>query len=102
MENEAQIIEQTEDRMVIKDSEGTVKDCIKLFTFDSEETKLSYICFTDKEVDENSNIIVYAGTYDPTGEDPTIKPLKTEKEWKVIQETLQEIVSNVQGDKNEG
>ena len=97
----AEILEQTDEKMVIKDDEGNKHECNKLFTFDSEETKLSYICYTDKTLDENGNVIVYAGTYDPTGEDPVIKPIKTEKEWKVIQETLQEIIKNV-GDKNEG
>jgi len=98
----AEIVEQNDEIIVIKDEEGNKHECNKLFTFDSEETKLSYICYADKNLDENGNVIVYAGTYDPTGEDPVIKPIKTEKEWKVIQETLSEIIGNVKGDENEG
>ena len=99
---EAEIVEQNDEIMVIKDDQGNKHECNKLFTFDSEETKLSYICYTDKTKDENGNTIVYAGTYDPTGEDPVIKAIKTEKEWKVIQETLQEIIGNISGDEHEG
>lgn len=97
-----EIIDESENILIIKDSDGKKHECDKLFTFDSDETNLSYICYTDRTRDENGNVIVYAGTYDPTGEDATIKPIKTDKEWKVIQETLQEIVSNVKGDENEG
>lgn len=99
---DVEIVKETDEKMIIKDSEGNMHECEKLFTFDSEETKLSYICYADKNLDENGNVIVYAGTYDPTGEDPVIKPIKTEKEWKVIQETLSEIIGNVKGDENEG
>ena len=98
---EARIIEESNDVLVIKDNDGNVHECDKLFTFDSEETNLSYICYTDRTKDKDGNIIVYAGTYDATGEEQVIKPIQTEKEWKVIQETLQEIVGNLSGDENE-
>jgi uncharacterized protein YrzB (UPF0473 family) len=97
---DVEIVKQNEEKMVIKDSEGNMHECEKLFTFDSEETKLSYICYTDRTKDENGNTIVYAGTYDSTGESNKIKPIQTDKEWGIIQETLQEILKNIDGEED--
>jgi uncharacterized protein YrzB (UPF0473 family) len=94
---DVEIVKQNDEKMIIKDSEGNMHECEKLFTFDSEETKLSYICYTDRTKDENGNTIVYAGTYDSTGESNLIKPIQTDKEWGIIQETLQEILKNIDG-----
>ena len=95
---DAEIINENDNRLVIKDHEGNVHECEKLFTFDSEETKLSYICYTDNLKDEEGNTYVYAGTYDSTGESNLIKPIKTDKEWAIIQSTLQEIIKNTEGE----
>ncbi len=92
---DAEIINDYGERMVIKDHEGKVHECEKLFTFDSDETKLSYICYTDRTRDEKGNTIVYAGTYDSTGEDNIIKPIKTDKEWGIISQTLESLIKNV-------
>ena len=91
---DVEIVKETEERLVIKDHEGNVHECEKLFTFDSEETNLSYICYTDRTKDEKGNVIVYAGTYDSTGESNVIKPIKTDKEWGIISETLKAIIEN--------
>lgn len=97
---DAEIIKSDEEKLVIKDSNGVTHECEKLFTFDSDETNLSYICYTDKTKDEAGNTIVYAGTYDSTGESNIIKPIQTDKEWGIIQETLQEIIKTVKGEEN--
>lgn len=81
---------------VIND-EGKEVTCDVLFTFDSEETEKSYIVYTDNTKDEKGNIQVYASIYDPEEENPELKPIESEKEWKVIEtilETLQEEVQN--------
>ena len=75
--------------------EGKEVVCDVLFTFYSEETNKSYIAYTDNTKDETGNIQVYASIYDPKQENPELKPIETEKEWKVIEtilETLQEEV----------
>lgn len=77
-----------ETRFVLKDENGVEKEFYKLFSFDSEETGKSYIAYTDNSTDENGNVIVRANSYDPTGNDLTLKPLETEKEWKVIENIL--------------
>ena len=79
---------------VIND-EGKEVVCDVLFTFDSDETKKSYIAYTDNTKDEKGNVQVYASIYDPNEENPELKPIESEKEWKVIEtilETLQEEV----------
>ena len=67
--------------------------CDILFTFDSEETKKSYIVYTDNSKDEEGNVQVYASIYNPNMEDQKLEPITTENEWKVIDtilNTLQE------------
>lgn len=67
--------------------------CDVLFTFDSEETKKSYIVYTDNSKDAQGNVQVFASIYDPNVEDQKLEPITTEQEWKVIEtilNTLQE------------
>lgn len=86
---------------VIND-EGKEIVCDVLFTFDSDETKKSYVVYTDNTKDENGNIRVYASIFNPNdNRDGTeLLPIQTEKEWKVIEkilESLQEEVQNISG-----
>lgn len=91
-----------ESKMIIKDESGVEKEYYKLFTFDSDETHKSYVAYTDYSKDEAGNIIVRANTYDPTGADLSLKPLTTEKEWKVIEGILETTQSELKSimDKN--
>ena len=62
-----------------------------LFTFDSDDTKKSYIAYTDNTYDEEGNISVYASTYDPNSEEMILGEITTDKEWKVIETILNTI-----------
>ncbi len=62
-----------------------------LFTFDSEETKKSYIVFTDNTKDKDGSIVTYAATYDKNGEDLQLGNIETEKEWTLIENLLSQI-----------
>lgn len=87
---------------VIND-EGKEIVCDVLFTFDSDETKKSYIVYTDNTKDKNGNVQVYASIYDPKEENPELKQIESDKEWKVIEtilQTLQEEVSNASSNGN--
>ena len=78
--------------------------CDVLFTFDSEETKKSYIVYTDNSKDEEGNVQVYASIYDPKKEDQKLEPITTDAEWKVIEtilNTLQEEIKNKLGENSE-
>ena len=73
--------------------EGKEVKCDVLFTFDSDETKKSYIVYTDNTKDDAGNIQVFASIYDPKMENPKLDPIETDQEWKIIEtilNTLQE------------
>ena len=82
-------------KIVITNELGEQVECDVLFTFDSDETGKSYIAYTDNTTDENGKIKVYANTYDPEGEDLSLEPLTTEKEWKVIENILASVQEKV-------
>jgi len=91
---------------IVKDENGKDVVCNVLFTFDSDETKKSYIVYTDNSKDAKGNIQVYASIYDPKNEDDMeLLPIETEKEWRVIEKILaslqEEIRSQVAGDNNQ-
>lgn len=92
---------------VIND-EGQEILCDILFTFDSEETKKSYIVYTDNSKDNEGNIQVFASIYDPKQDNPRLEPIETEQEWKIIEtilSTLQDEIkkktSNTESENNE-
>ena len=65
--------------------------CDVLFTFDSEETKKSYIVYTDNSKDENGKIQVYASIYDPSDKSKKLEEIKTDREWQVVNTVLESI-----------
>ena len=80
---------------VIND-EGREILCNVLFTFDSDETKKSYIVYTDNTKDNDGNIKVYASIYDPKCVDKMeLLPIETDKEWKVIETILESIQEEI-------
>jgi len=82
---------------VINDK-GEKIECEVLFTFDSDETKKSYMVYTDNTLDESGNTKVYASIYEDKEDGETkLLPIETEKEWKIIEtilEKLQEGINN--------
>lgn len=89
------MIEDKNETMTFKviNDEGNEVECEVLFTFDSDETKKSYIAYTDNTVDEMGNTKVYASIYTPNENPVNLIPIETEKEWKIIEtilNTLQE------------
>lgn len=86
-----------EERMTFKvfNDEGKEVECEVLFTFDSDETKKSYMVYTDNTTDEEGNTKVYASIYNPNEENPKLEPIETDKEWKIIETILEEIQKKV-------
>lgn len=95
-----------ENTFKVVNDKGEEVVCHILFTFDSEETKKSYIVYTDDTKDENGNIQVYASVFHPDDPNTKLEEIETEKEWKVIEtilDTLQEEVKNkMQNNAEEG
>ena len=79
----------------IVNDKGEEVECEILFTFDSDETKKSYIVYTDNTTDEDGSIRVYASVFDPTGTNPDLLPIETEKEWLVIENILASVQEKI-------
>ena len=75
----------------VLDENGKEVTCEVLFTFDSEETKKNYIVYTDNTTDEEGNVRVYASTFDPANETTELKPIETDREWKIVETILESI-----------
>ena len=90
-------------KMVTEDGKEII--CNILFTFDSEETKKSYIAYTDNTHEEDGSIKAYAAVYHPEDLNKGFEPIETEKEWKVVEtilSTIQEEVKKKQSETTEG
>lgn len=75
----------------IMDENGKEVTCEVLFTFNSDETKKSYIVYTDNTTDNDGNVRVYASIYDPNTENKELKPIESEREWKIVETILDSI-----------
>ena len=75
----------------VTDQQGKTVEYEILFTFDSEETKKSYIVFTDNSEDEVGNIVTYAAVYDKNGETLELQDIETDEEWDLIENLLANI-----------
>ena len=86
-----------QDRMTFKviNDEGVEVECEVLFTFESEETKKSYMVYTDNTSDEGGNTKVYASIYNPEEKEPKLIPRETEKEWNIIEKILEQLQEKV-------
>ena len=87
-------------RFTVLDSTGKEIECEVLFSFQGKQDHKNYIVYTDNTIDENGNTKVYASVYDPEGKDPTLKPIESEKKWKMIQGLLMEIQESVRDDES--
>ena len=82
--------------ITVKDENGNEIVCDILFTFDNEETKKSYIVYTDNTKDKDGKVQVYASIYNPNEKNTVLEEIKTDKEWKYIDtilKTLQEEIT---------
>ncbi len=79
----------------IINDKGEEVECEILFTFDSDETKKSYIVYTDNTLDDAGSTKVYASVYDPTGQSSELMPIETEKEWLVIENILSTVQEKI-------
>lgn len=75
----------------VTDKSGKTVEYEILFTFESDETKKSYIVFTDNALDQEGNIVTYAATYDKNGDTLQLEDIKTDQEWNLIENLLSSI-----------
>ena len=88
--------EQKKALITILNDQGEEVECEVLFTFDSEETKKSYIVYTDDTADEAGNTKVYASIYDPSGADKALTPIETEEEWLIVENVFSSIQAKLE------
>jgi uncharacterized protein YrzB (UPF0473 family) len=75
----------------MKNANGTEIECTILFTFDSEQTKKSYLVYTDNSKDETGALKVYANSYDPSGASMNLLPIETDEEWNTVEAILSKL-----------
>ena len=78
-------------KFIVLDDKGKEIECEPLFTFESEETKKNYVVYTDNSHDKDGNVRVFASIYEVTDKGNKLLPIKSEKEWKVIETILESI-----------
>lgn len=76
--------------LTVKDEKGNINEYEIIFKFDSEQTKKSYIVYTDHKK-ENGLEKVYANIYDKTGSSKELLPIETEEEWNTIEAFLSKL-----------
>ena len=78
-------------KFTVLNEKGKPVECEPLFTFESEETKKQYVVYTDNTKDEAGNVRVFASIYKMNDKGGELLPIKTDKEWKVIETILESI-----------
>lgn len=66
-----------------------------IFTFDSDETEKSYIIYTDNTKNDEGKLKLYASTYILNKANSELKPIKSDKEWKVINAIISSFQENL-------
>lgn len=84
-------------KIIIKDINNNEIVCDVLFTFDSDDTKKSYIVYTDNTKDELGNIKVYANTYDPYTDSGDLGEIESNEEWATIEQIFNSINDEKEG-----
>lgn len=82
---------------IAKDSNGREKEYEIIFKFDSDQTKKSYLVYTD-HTKENGLMKVFANVYDKTGKNKLLMPIETEEEWNTIETFLRKLEGMIDGE----
>ncbi|MBR5370277.1 MAG: DUF1292 domain-containing protein [Bacilli bacterium] len=80
------------DKITIE-KEGKEVDCDILFTFDCEDTKKSYVGYSDNTIAANGRKTIYVSSYNPQNEEIILEDINDPKELDMIQEVLTKIDS---------
>lgn len=79
--------------------DGRVVECETLFTFQNTDNGKSYIVYTDNQVDEDGNTVVYASGYVPADVEYneqsgmaaiSLIPIEEEGEWAMVEKLIEE------------
>lgn len=79
--------------------DGRIVECETLFTFQNTDNGKSYIVYTDNQVDEDGNTVVYASEYVPADVEYneqsgmaaiSLIPIEEEGEWAMVEKLIEE------------
>ena len=73
------------------EKDGKLLECDVLFTFNSLETKKSYIGYTDKIVASNGRRNIYISSFDPLKNYIELENIEDEKELNMVYNVLQQL-----------
>lgn len=90
-------MEEKEMTFKVLNDEGVEVECEVLFTFENDETKKTYIVYTDNTVDDDGETKVYANVLSIEDEDDDgsanakLLPIETESEYDIIENILERL-----------
>lgn len=90
-------MEEKEMTFKVLNDEGVEAKCEVLFTFENDETKKTYIVYTDNTVDDDGETKVYANVLliededDDGSVDAKLLPIETEAEYDIIENILERL-----------
>ena len=84
------------DKITIE-KDGKEVECDILFTFDCEDTKKSYVGYSDNTIAPNGRKTIYVSSYNPLKEEIELEDITDSKELEMIQDVLGKIDSEAAG-----
>lgn len=84
------------DKITIE-KDGKEVECDILFTFDCEDTKKSYVGYSDNTIAPNGRKTIYVSSYNPLNEEIVLEDINDPKELNMIQDVLSKIDSEATG-----
>ena len=82
-----------ENEKIVVNKHGEEVECDILFTFDSEDTKKSYVGYSDHSIGANGRKNIYISAFDPILGMDLLEDITDEKELAMVREVLKEIDS---------
>lgn len=79
------------------EKDGKEIECDILFTFDCEDTKKSYIGYTDNEIAPNGRKTIYVSSYDPLKEEIELEDITDSRELEMVNDVLIQIDNEATG-----
>ena len=84
------------DKITIE-KDGKEVECDILFTFDCEDTKKSYVGYSDNTIGDDGRKTIYVSSYNPLNEEIVLEDIDDPKELSMIQDVLAKIDSEATG-----
>lgn len=84
------------DKITIE-KDGKEVECDILFTFDCEDTKKSYVGYSDNTIAPNGRKTIYVSSYNPLNEEIVLEDIDDPKELNMVQDVLSKIDSEATG-----